>query len=288
MRKLLCSFLLFGCGLLTGCDTGLDRDALLEIFSSRRNRADLGMVSRKVFTAPPDVSSPAQKADFTSVQKPRRKVDWDEDQAIRDAMWPDVGSSPMGQNVGGRCAGSSRGKLCLALRYVVYRDSQGLPVESEEEASKKLERVNQIWQSCEIGFQMDHYFAVRPSELNLRFRTAEYSELEEIRRRLTTSKELLVVVTGAWDRQGSIGNTWANAWTTLPGESYSGAILEGAVSGSENVLAHELGHYLSLGHSEERASLMHPVIYLDSTQLRAEDCVAARWAISQYWEQMLR
>lgn len=240
---------------LAGCNAGLDREALLFVISNG-TRGEPVRVSR----GPESRSLPAARPAGPAVTE---------------------GCAP----IRGR---SAPGPLCLALRYVVYRDSYGAPVETEKEAASNIDAVNRIWRECGIQFQVDRYEAVVPSEHRLRYRTAEYGELEEIRRRFRTEKELLVVTTGDWDRSGSLGMSWANAWTNLPGEPNLGAILESSVSGHANVLAHELGHYLSLDHASDSRDLMSPVIFPGSVRLSREQCDSARWAARAFWKRMLR
>jgi hypothetical protein len=167
-------------------------------------------------------------------------------------------------------------------------DGYGDDVESERDAVRDVEYANQIWRDCGIQFQLEDYQSVLPQNYNLRYRTRNYEELNQIRDTFSDENKLLVVATGKWDRTGSLGNTWANAWTNLPGERIYGVVLERAVTNYPQILAHELGHYLSLDHKNDIHSLMNPVVARQSVELSRQECKAARWAAKSYWREMMR
>lgn len=194
-------------------------------------------------------------------------------------------------HVGDSCRSSEPGKVCLALKYVVYRDPEdGQAIEDEKAVLRNLEAINRLWSPCEVQFQIDSYHAIVPSEHQLRYRTANYSELQDIRKRFQSDRELLIVTTGNWDRSGSLGNSWANAWTMLPGPGGDlyGAILERRVGATPNVAAHELGHYLSLDHVDDQKFLMSPLLSENSIRLSRDECRSARWAVRAFWKKMMR
>jgi hypothetical protein len=178
--------------------------------------------------------------------------------------------------------------LCLGIKYVSYVDRRGDEVESELGAIRDVEFANQLWRECGIQFQLDQYQNIRPQEYQLSYRTRNYDELNQIRSTFAQPGELLVVATGAWDRSGSLGNSWANAWTNLPGERLYGVVLEQNVSDYPQILAHELGHYLSLDHSRDARSLMYPIVSRYSARLSRQECRSARWAARTYWREMMR
>jgi hypothetical protein len=195
-------------------------------------------------------------------------------------------SDEPGSVVGDSCAPGTN--ICLGLKYVVYQDATGDPIETDRDAIDNVRDVNSLWRDCGIQFQIERYVPIDPASENLRYRTAHHSELNQIRRKFMDDRTLLVVMTGAWDRSGSLGNTWANAWTNLPGEKVYGSVLERSVSKNPGILAHELGHYLSLDHVSDQSDLMNPIIYRTSTQLRPGQCESARWAAKYFWSKMTR
>jgi hypothetical protein len=167
-------------------------------------------------------------------------------------------------------------------------DGYGDDVESQKDAVRDIEYANQIWRDCGIQFQLEEYQNVEPQTFDLRYRTRNYEELNQIRGTFSDRSKLLVVATGKWDRSGSLGNSWANAWTNLPGERTYGVVLERTVTSYPQILAHELGHYLSLDHKNDINSLMNPVVARQSVELSRQECKAARWAAKSYWREMMR
>lgn len=193
--------------------------------------------------------------------------------------------------IGDSCRSGDASIRCLALKYVVYmnpRDPHSPPVVSQAQAVENVRRINSVWSQCRIGFQIEQFLPVIPSERSLKFRTADSDELDGIRAEFEDPKMLLVVTTGNWDRNGTLGKTGANAWTPLPGYGPFGAILERPVGAYPNIIAHELGHYLNLGHAKDAVDLMNPVIYKTSTRLSSSQCEIARAAAAYHWGAMHR
>ena len=63
--------------------------------------------------------------------------------------------------------------------------------------------------------------------------------------------------------------------------------LEHPVDQSANLIAHELGHYLNLGHVSDTYAMMNPIIYARSVNLYASQCSTARSAARYYWRDMM-
>ena len=198
---------------------------------------------------------------------------------------PQVTGAPA---VGESCHSDNQNKICLALKYVVYKDSAGQAIINEQQTVANLAQINAVWQQCNIGFQIDSYLQVEPVEYNLRYQTADNYELDDIRNIFSDDSTLLVATTGSWDRSGSLGGTGANAWTSMPGSPPYGAILERPVSTHTNIIAHELGHYLNLLHTNDGSTLMNPIVYQESTEIYDSDCETARAAATHFWPKMLR
>lgn len=189
--------------------------------------------------------------------------------------------------IGDSCHSTS--KICIGLKYVVYDDpSTGKPVATQADAVTNLKNLDSVWAQCDIGFQIDQYSTVNPSDYGLKFNTADASELDVIRTKFVSPASLLVVTTGAWDRSGSLGDTGANAWTNLPGSGPYGAVIEGAVATFSNIYAHELGHYLNLVHMPDETDLMDAIVYDSSTTLASDQCNTARATATTFWAKMLR
>jgi hypothetical protein len=189
---------------------------------------------------------------------------------------------------GTTCKTDDPNHICLALKYVSYKDSKGNLTVSADEAVANLKVANKLYGQCNVGFQIDSYVAADPNASGLTFNTADTGELSDIRKNFIDDSTLLVVTTGKWDRTGSLGNTGANAWASMPGETPYGVVLEKSVATFGNIVAHEIGHYLDLPHESDESNLMNPVIYDGSTQLSKSQCDTVRKTSHDYWQKMIR
>jgi hypothetical protein len=190
--------------------------------------------------------------------------------------------------IGDSCHTDDPKRICLGLKYVVYRDSSGEPVLSAQNAVNNVRAINGIWNQCSIAFQIDHFEAVKPADHDLRYQTANYPELDDIRNAFGDDSTLLIATTGTWDRTGSLGNTGANAWTAMPGGGPYGAVIERPVATFANIIAHELGHYLNLLHVGDTTDIMNAIIYTTSTKLSEKQCSTARAAAAFFWSKAFR
>ena len=162
-------------------------------------------------------------------------------------------------------------QLRLAVRFVSYLDRPGGPTASRALAHAFIERANEIYSSCGISFELEQYLAVRPR--GVPFHLSSMNDLDPTRARFDDPARLVIIDTGNWNhsRMGA-----ANAWTALPGNSPSGAVLEAAANDHAELIAHELGHYLNLDHVNDASNLMNPIIYHSSTRLNAGQCRVIR------------
>jgi hypothetical protein len=139
-----------------------------------------------------------------------------------------------------------------------------------------------------VSFRLEEFEAVDPLRHGIRFRIRNYSDLTDVRQQFGDPGRLLVAFTGPWDRQGSLGDSTANAWTSMPGYAPYGAVLEAPVAGNANLVAHELGHYLNLEHAHDELNVMNAIIYRRSVKLGGALCAAARQAAQLTWTAMVR
>jgi hypothetical protein len=190
--------------------------------------------------------------------------------------------------VGPTCKSGDTSKVCLSLKYVAYKSPSGTPVVTQDDAIKNIKDINQVWSQCGVAFQIGSYVAADPKASGLKYNTANNAELDDIRKAYGDETNLLVATTGPWDREGTLGNTAANAWTAMPGENLYGAILEKSVGTFGNIIAHELGHYIGLDHVSDESDLMNPVIYDSSSKLTQDQCSTARSTIASDWQRMVR
>jgi hypothetical protein len=186
------------------------------------------------------------------------------------------------------CISGNPRSLCLAIKYVAFKDAVGKSVLSEKDAIQNIIGINQVFSQCGIGFQIEEFLSEDPTKTGLAFNTSEDSELEEIRKTFQDPSALLIVTTGKWNRSGTLGKSSANAWTNMPGADHGGAVLESTVAVFSNIIAHELGHYLNLYHIQDRSYLMNPIIYKYSTRFTEEQCNTMRESAQNHWKQMLR
>ena len=184
--------------------------------------------------------------------------------------------------------GTQKPQKCLAVQYVAYSDGTGQSTLDAEQARANLKTASGIWSQCGIAFTLEQFLTPEPSALGLKQNPSESNELPEIRKAFESDQRLLVVTTGEWNRNGSLGSTGANAWATVPGTFPTGVVLEDSVATFGNIVAHELGHLLGLDHSNVKTNLMSPIIYDNSTALGATDCETASQVIDAYWTPMLR
>lgn len=167
------------------------------------------------------------------------------------------------------------GELWVALKYVTYVDGSGQPVVSPEGMAKIVDNINELYAPCDLRFIAEEYLSISPKDLGLDFELASLGELDTIRTEFDDVKHLVVINTGPWNHY-QVGA--ANAWTVMPGNSPSGAVIDALVADSAEVVAHELGHYLNLDHVSDPTNLMNPIIYASSTRLSPGQCDEVRQA----------
>lgn len=186
------------------------------------------------------------------------------------------------------CHSSDPNRLCLAVKYAVFAEAGQAPSISSGQAAAAIRTVNGVWSKCNVAFQLENFAVVNPAGDGVRFNIGNYTELDQVRTHYGSEKMLLVALTGAWDRKGSLGDSGANAWTSMPGGPPYGAVIENTVGTFANIVGHELGHYLNLYHRPDTANLMNPIIYSASTALTGEQCQTARDTAKSTWAAMLR
>lgn len=169
-------------------------------------------------------------------------------------------------------AKTSARHLTLALKMVSYQDAQGQPILSQDQAKKVVDGINALYATCNLSLVLEDYQSVKPGDQGLALNPSTMAELDQIRAKYNDPSRLFVVDTGRWDPSGGLGADGANAWTMMPGEATSGAVLESTVADNAPLVAHELGHYLNLDHVQNPSDMMNPVIYPESTQIESWQC----------------
>ena len=194
------------------------------------------------------------------------------------------GGGTNGVAVGESCTAGDSSKICLATHFVSYLDPSGTPTANAAQLATIVHTMNQIWAQCDIGFQVEKYETVDPTQFSLTYGAQAQNELDQIRTQFEQPlNELLGVTTGPW-------GTAVNAWTAVPGDSIYGAIMEASIVTYSNglIYAHEFGHYLGLAHVPDPSDLMDAIIYPTSTTLTSSQCQTAQDTVRSYWPQMVR
>ena len=163
--------------------------------------------------------------------------------------------------------------LTLALKFVEFIREDGNPILSENSVKDLVTRINPFFQSCRIRFQVEDYRALDSKRYGLSFQVQSPKDMKTFRKPFDDSRYLVVINTQSWDHQ-KMGTS--NAWTAMPGELPAGVVMEAPVASYPGLVAHELGHYLSLAHVSNAKNLMSPVIYGTSTFFTPEQCSQMR------------
>lgn len=201
-----------------------------------------------------------------------------------DRSWTSSNGEHKKVVLGDSCVSSDLNKLCLGIHFVSYKNSQGQAVAGLSEVETIVRTMNDLWKECAIGFQVEEYQSIDPSQYGLSFGEESQQEVDKIRQTFATiPNELLAVTTGPW-------GTAVNAWTAMPGEGPYGAVMEASVVtyGKGIIYAHEFGHYLGLDHVSDQEGLMNPTIYPTSLNLDSSECDLARKTAKNYWPAMFR
>lgn len=178
--------------------------------------------------------------------------------------------------------------LTIALRFVNYVSDDGKPVITADQTKQLVHEMNQLYATCNLHVRVDDYQEIRPGDVGLKYNPSSMGELNPIRAKFDDERYLVIVNTGSWNSAGGLGADGANAWTTMPGSSPSGAVIEKDVAMTSALVAHELGHYLNLDHAGSSSNLMSPVIYSSSKALSTSQCQQMRQAALTVREAALR
>jgi hypothetical protein len=172
-------------------------------------------------------------------------------------------------------------RICLGLKVISYKDSNGTPALTQDGANSLVQQINQIWQTCNIGFQIEEYQAIDPAASGLSYGSNSENELTQIRDTFANNSTFLVVATGPW-------TTSAIAWTEMPGAPPYGTVVDSDFANDPIAVGHELGHYMGLDHVNDMGNLLYPVVYSSNTNLTADQCNTTRSTDQSYWQGMMR
>ncbi len=184
------------------------------------------------------------------------------------------------------CRSSDSENYCIAVKYLSFQNSNGTASASQDLAVQGVRFATQIWSQCKIGFQIQDYGTVDPSEYGLSYGAASQQQTYQIRSQFMENNTFLVVTTGPWP-------TATVAWTEPPGNDTHGVVQESGVADYPQILAHEFGHYMGLSHiadspNDVADNVMNWRLFSYSTHLTEDQCAKARAAVMEYWWPMLR
>ncbi|MEW6055242.1 MAG: M12 family metallo-peptidase [Bdellovibrionota bacterium] len=187
--------------------------------------------------------------------------------------------------------------LTIAVRYLSFRDSSGTAVASESKVRNMIDNdVAAVWRQCGISFKLERYEAVDASYANARYSPANYSELNQMRINTQSENDLVIIGTGTWNRAGDLGNSGSNCYSSFPGDRAEGIVCEKKSAGSSLIMAHEVGHWLNLRHTNSPTTdavndttsrnvaynLMDHIVRPSNDELTKGQCVRARTAIGEW------
>jgi hypothetical protein len=175
-------------------------------------------------------------------------------------------------------------RIRVDLRNLIDQDRQG-GVELAQLLAP-LTDSNQVWGRCAIQFSPQSFANVSASELRVPYHPQNEGDLSQIAAALNPSGydgAIPFTIAGKWGFHDAGQGVWLHGlgWAFT---DTSGNILRiGAMIGQErlvdpdvgNLIAHELGHTLSLPHSETRGNLMGRGTDMGA-QLTFDQCAAAR------------
>lgn len=185
--------------------------------------------------------------------------------------------------------------LTIAVRYVSYRDSNGGVVADEQSVRDMLDYTSKIWAQCNIGLELVSYEVIEPSSIGEPYNPQSYSDIDRVRMKLQDDKHMLIIGSGTWGRSnGSLGS--ANCYSSFPGDEADGLICENKSASSPVIMAHEVGHWFYLKHTnnpstdgvDDTASsnvglnLMGNVIARSDDEMTQGQCERARRSVGEF------
>lgn len=180
--------------------------------------------------------------------------------------------------------------VTLPVSYVVYENTAtGKPYATRDEVKSTIAQANTIWNGqCGIAFALVDYATIDPIDYGIDESPASMRAIEFARQVFSSDSTLSVIVTGPWDFSHGMKDT-ADAWTVRPQDlGPKGIVMQSTVVDFAVILAHELGHNLSLEHNMlDRFNVMATQVDVINTHLSLSQCLDAHRAIERYWSDLV-
>ena len=177
------------------------------------------------------------------------------------------------------------------MRYVSLKQNTGdTKAPTQGDAQSLMTNMSEVWSQCNVKFVLDDYQAPVAADVNLRYNPADQSDLDTMRTAYDDGKHAVFVATGKWNRSGGdLGNDGSNGWSTIPGMSPSGTVVEAPVNTNTLLISHEAGHLFGgLMHVTGSSQLMNHFVSPQTTSLSSSECKEARAAVQKSYMAWIR
>ena len=179
------------------------------------------------------------------------------------------------------CTSADSSHICIGLKLVAYENTNGVPVLTDVQAAQMVSGINTVWSQCNVGFQLEKYSAVDPTQNGLSYSPDWETDSSAIRSTYSEKNTFLVVAVGPWS-DATI------AVTEMPGSGPFGTLVDAQYATNPLTVGHELGHYQGLSHITDNTNLMNPYIGPKTATLTASQCATARSTDLSTWQIMMR
>jgi hypothetical protein len=182
------------------------------------------------------------------------------------------------------CVSTDSNHICIGVKLVSYLKDTTSVIDRAQSIAL-IDRVNKIWNQCNVGFQLETYESVDPSSQNLDYDMDWYNDGDIVRKAFADTTRFLMVAAGSL--AGGYGTTGAT-WDAGTGDGFFGSLIDGAYAQDAITVAHEFGHYQGLNHVQDETNLLYPYAEETNRALSADQCEVARSSNQKYWQKMLR
>ena len=163
---------------------------------------------------------------------------------------PTIAPLPVTPVSGISCTSSDPNKICLGVKVIVFKNSQGVAVVDSSKMEAAIAQANTVWSFCNIGFQMEQFSPIDPSAYGLTYDISDsLTFLYDFVNRFKTINQLIFGISGPWS-EIHLG------WTFISPGDPLGLVLNPKEVSRPYTLAHEIGHYIGLSHYGNSQNVM--------------------------------